>query len=422
MYELSTLDNGLRILTVTIPHVQSVSLAAFVGVGSRYECAEVAGASHFIEHMLFKGTARWPTARDIAEMIEGRGGVLNASTGLEMTLYWAKVAVAHMPGALDVMSDMLLHATFDALEMEKERAVISEEISYSLDSPDSLAQILVNRLQWPDHPLGRDVAGTRESVAALSRESLLAYLADLYHPGETILGLAGKVSHRDAVDLAASHLGDWEPGSALSWKPAPPDQEGPNLHVEFRETEQAHLAFSFSGVSRSDPDRYAVRLLNVILGEGMRSRLFQEVRERLGLAYSVDSYASTLQDTGVLGIYAGVSAAKIEQTIRAVLAQLDLLRQQPVPEDELQKALEFVRGRLALSLEDSFTVAAWYARQQLQGPEVLEPQEVVARFEAVQATDIQRVAQSIFREDRLNLAVVGSFSENGNRLRKVVHF
>jgi predicted Zn-dependent peptidase len=192
--------------------------------------------------------------------------------------------------------------------------------------------------------------------------------------------------------------------------------------VEFRETEQAHLAFSFSGVSRSDPDRYAVRLLNVILGEGMRSRLFQEVRERLGLAYSVDSYASTLQDTGVLGIYAGVSAAKIEQTIRAVLTQLDLLRQQPVPEDELQKALEFVRGRLALSLEDSFTVAAWYARQQLQGPEVLGPQEVVARFEAVQATDIQRVAQSIFREDRLNLAVVGPFSENGNRLRKVVHF
>jgi len=247
MYELTTLDNGLRILTVPMPHLQSVSLGFFLAVGSRYESEAVAGASHFIEHMLFKGTARWPTASDIAEAIEGKGGLFNASTGLELTLYWAKVAAAHLPQALDVLSDMLLHATFDPAEMEKERAVIVEEINYSLDAPDSLAQILVSQLQWPDHPLGRDVAGTRQSVSGLSRDALLAYLADHYRPNRTIVGLAGRVTHQQAVALINSCLADWEPGPGSPCEPAPSDRRGPRLHVEFKTTEQAHPPFSFAG-------------------------------------------------------------------------------------------------------------------------------------------------------------------------------
>ncbi len=420
MYDLTTLANGLRVLTVTLPEARSVSLGVFLGVGSRHESEALAGASHFIEHMIFKGTQRRPTALAIAEAIEGKGGILNASTGLETTLYWAKVAAAHLSEALDVMGDMLLHATFDPAEIEKERAVISEEISYVLDTPDSLANILVNQLQWPDHPLGRDVAGTQESVAALRRESLLAYMSDHYRPGETLLGLAGLVNHKQAVAWAESYLGAWEPGPTTPWQPAPPDHQGPSLHVEYKPTEQAHLSFSFAGLSRDHPDRFALRLLNVILGEGMRSRLFQKVREDLGLAYSVESYVSTLQDTGTIGMYAGVGAARTEEAITAILDELDRLRQEPIPKDEMEKALEFTKGRQALSMEDSFVVAAWYARQQLFGTEMLEPEDVIARFEAVQAEDIQRLAQAVFQEQRLHLAIVGPFSQNGERFRQSI--
>lgn len=422
MYELSRVGNGLQVLTVTLPHVQSASLGFFLGVGSRYESEALAGASHFIEHMLFKGTARRPTALDIAEAIEGKGGVFNASTGLETTLYWAKVAAPHLPDALDVLSDMLLHATFDPGEMEKERYVISEEINYSLDAPDSLAQILANQLQWPDHPLGRDIAGTQQSVAGISRESLLAYMLAHYHPGAALLGLAGSVDHQQVVAWAEANLLGWEPGPPLQWEPAPPDHQGPSLHVHFKDTEQTHLCFSFTGLSRSDPDRFALRLMNVVLGEGMQCRLFQEVRERLALAYSVESYASTLQDTGAFGVYAGVGVERAGEAIRAILGELDRLRQTPVPEEELRRALEFVRGRLALSMEDSFTQAAWYARQQLQGPEVLEPEEAVARMEAVQPADIQRLAQALFEETRLNLAIVGPSSQDGEHFEQAIRF
>lgn len=422
MHELTRLDNGLRVLTVTMPHVQSVSLGFFMAVGSRYEGAEISGTSHFIEHMLFKGTQRWPTARDVAEAIEGRGGMFNATTGLESTLYWAKVAADDVPQAMDVLSDMLLHPTFDPVELEKERAVIVEEINYSLDAADSLAQILVSQQQWPNHPLGRDIAGTRETVAGLSRDSLLAYLADHYLPGATILGMAGHISHQEAVALADRYLGEWAPSSLATWEPAPPDHHGPTLHVEYRPTEQAHLAFSFSAPSRSDPRRSAVRLLNVILGDGMRSRLFQEVRERLGLAYSVDSWASSLQDTGSLGIYAGVGVNRVQDTIRAILGQLDLLRQEPVPEEELERAKQFVRGRLLLSLENSFAVGSWYARQELQGPDVLEPEESLALLEAVQASDLQALATDLFQLARLNLAVVGPFAQDGDLFRKAIEF
>jgi predicted Zn-dependent peptidase len=194
------------------------------------------------------------------------------------------------------------------------------------------------------------------------------------------------------------------------------------VEVKHRETEQAQLTFSFAGLSRSDPDRYVLQLLNVLLGEGMRSRLFQQVRERLGLAYSVGSYITSLQDTGAVGLYAGVGPGRAEEAIRAIIDELDRLRQEPIPHDEVIRAVEFVKGRLALSLEDSFAIAAWYARQQLLSPEVLEPEEAISRLEAVQPEDIQRLASGIFQTEKLNLAVVGPFSQNGGRFRRAVHF
>jgi len=422
MVQMTSLPNGLRILTVRLPHVQSASLGFFVGVGSRYESETLAGASHFIEHMVFKGTQRRPTPLAIAEAIEGKGGILEASTGLETTLYWAKVAAAHLTEALDVLSDMLLFAKFEPAEMEKERAVISEEISYTLDTPDGLSQLLVNQLQWPAHPLGRDVAGTRQSVAGLSRGMLLDFMDHHYRPGAVILGVAGQVEHEQIVAWAQENLAQWEPGSRAAWEPAPGQHLGPRVKVQFKDTEQAQLSFSFAGLARGDPDRFVLNLLNVILGEGMQSRLFQQVREHLGLAYSVGSFISVLQDTGAVGLYAGVGPDRAEEAIRAILDELDRMRQEPVPESELARAVEFVRGRLALSMEDSFAIAAWYAQQQLLGPEVLEPSEVVTRFEAVQTSEIQRLAAEIFQTEKLNLAVVGPFADNGDRFYRAARF
>ncbi len=424
MYELSTLNNGLRVLTVTMPYFQSVSLGFFIGVGSRYEPETLAGASHFVEHMLFKGTERRPCAREIAEAIEGKGGVFNASTGLELTLYWAKVAADHLPVALDVLSDMLLNAAFDEAEVEKERAVICEEISYSTDMPDSLAQIMVNQLQWPDHPLGRDVAGTQDSVALLGRDNLRAFQKAHYRPGNTILSLAGLVDHAEVVKMVEAHLGDWEPGPRMAYEPAPPNHihRAPRVQTAFRETDQAQLSFSFPGLSRDDPDSFSLRLLNIVLGEGMRSRLFQEIRERLGLAYSVGSYISNLQDSGSVGLFASVATDRVAPTLRAILDQIERLRQEPVPDAELQSARDFIKGRFALSLEDSFTLASWYARQTLLQRQVLSPKDTMDRLDATTPQDIQRLAQALLRPEYMNLAAVGRFSDNGDGLRQMAQF
>jgi predicted Zn-dependent peptidase len=372
--------------------------------------------------MVFKGTENRPTALDIAEAIEGKGGVFNASTGMEMSLYWAKVAAPHMLEALDVLSDMLLHATFDPSDLEKERDVIGEEISYALETPDSLVQILASHLQWPDHPLGREIAGTRESVAGLSRQLLLTFLSDHYLPGETVLGMAGLVDHGQAVEWARRHLGDWQPGPSAICEPAPPNGRGPALHVEHKQTEQSYLSFSLEGIPRSDPRRFALRMLNVVLGEGMRSRLFQEIRERRGLAYSVDSYVSAYDDTGAVGVYAGVSADRVEDTIEAVLGELDRMRQELVPEEELHAAKEFLKGRMALSLEQPFALASWYARQVLLGPEVLGLEQALERIKEVKPDDLQELAQALFQDHRLNLAIVGPFSENGDRFHDALRF
>jgi predicted Zn-dependent peptidase len=413
MYDLTTLENGLRVLTVSVPYVQSVSIGLFLRVGSRFESDALGGASHFVEHMFFKGTERRPTARDVAETIEDKGGILNGSTGVESTLLWAKVAAPHVPEAMDLLSDMLLHSKLDPHELEKERTVIIEELKYEVDTPDSLVEILVSQLQWPDHPLGREIAGSTESVGSLSREALLEYRRDHYLPGQAVLALAGQVRHSKAVGLARSLLSDWEPGPLPTCSPAPADSRGPRLAVHYKDTEQSHTSLSFTGLHRGHPDRYVLGLMSVILGGGMRARLFQQVREKLGLAYSIECFADQFDDTGSVGIYAGVALESAPMAVRAILGELDKLRQVPVPEKELQKAKEFSKGRLALALEEPFSLASWYARQELLGPDVLDPAKVIAEEGKVHALDIQRLAQALFQPERLSLAVVGPEQDEG---------
>jgi predicted Zn-dependent peptidase len=411
MLHETVLENGLRILTFTMTQTQAVSVTLFIGTGSRYERDEVTGISHFIEHMLFKGTTSRPTARHISEAIEGIGGYSNAYTDHETTTYWAKVAAPHFVEAADVLIDMLRCSRFEPTEIEKERRIIVEEINMSMDIPDQWVGILLGQVVWPDHPLGRDVAGTRESVARMTREQLLEYLEGHYLPGRSVVSVAGNVTHQEAVETIAERLSNWPSATANGYLLAPEGLSSPRWLVEDRPTEQGHICLAVPGLPRMHPDRFALGLLNTVLGEGMSSRLFLEVREAQGLAYAVDSSLSMLEETGLLVVYMGVDPERAPQAIRSVLAELDRLRQEPVPETELNKAREYVKGRLVLGLEDSGAVSAWYGRQALLLDKMLTPDDVLNAYNAVTAEDVQRLAQTLFADDQLYLAAVGPFGD-----------
>lgn len=420
MYEKSELANGLRIVTVSMPHTRSVTVAVHLGVGSRYETDEEGGISHFIEHMLFKGTQKRPSAEAIAVAIEGVGGVFNASTGRELTTYWIKVARPHLDLALDVLADILRRSLFDPQEIEKERQVIIEEIHMVLDIPDDWVFTLANQLQWPNHPLGREIMGTPDTVGRIGREELLRYLSTHYRPTNAVVSVAGDVAHRDVVARVEHLLGDWEPAAMPACLPFQDRQREPRVRVGHREIEQAHFVLSMPGPHQDDPDRFPLQVLSALLGEGMSSRLFQEVRERRALAYSVYSFQGQLRDTGVFGVYAGVDPGRVEEALQVVLAELDRVRQAPVDAEELARTKEYLKGRLLLSLEDTSSVAGWIGVQEALRGQILTVEEVLNAIEATSAEDLQRVAQRVIREEKLNLAVVGPFDSREERFMRLL--
>ena len=411
MYQKTTLDNGLRVITTPMPHTRSVSICIFIGVGSKYETEPEAGISHFIEHLCFKGTSKRPTARKISEAIEGVGGILNGGTDKELSLYWCKVAQPHFPIALDVLADMLLHSRFDPKDIESERQVIIEEINMERDSPFQLVDMLIDKLLWPNHPLGRDIAGSKQSVAAVTREMLLDYLAHQYQPSNTVVAIAGAVQHQEMVAAVNQTLGDW-----TNLKPRPgysayKEQTFPRLRIERKETEQAHLCLALIGLPLLHPKRFTLDLLNVILGEGMSSRLFTEIRDRLGLAYSIHSYAEHFLDTGSLTIYAGVEPKNLRVAITAILGLLSQLKE-PVPEAELSKAKELSKGRLLLRMEDSRSVAGWTGGQEILTGQILSVDQVMSTIDAITAEELRQLAQELLVSSQLRLAVVGPVAED----------
>ncbi len=412
MYCKSVLDNGLRIVSMEMPHTRSVSMGVFIGVGSRYERADERGISHFVEHMLFKGTAKRPTAQAIAEIIETLGGELNAGTGNEVTTYYSKVASHHLPIALDVLLDMLRHSRFDAEEVERERKVILQEINQLMDTPESWVHVLMGELLWPDHPLGWEIAGTRESVSSISVQNIVDYVDRSYLPSNTVISVAGNMKHASVVAELNKELGSWKCVAKPAFLPAMPLPSGPAMHIEFKETEQAHLCLGVRGLSFRDPDYYPLRLLNVILGDGMSSRLWLDIREKRGLAYSVGSYTTFLADTGSLILFAGAPLAQVGEVIQAMLTQLDLLRWQIVPQVELHKAKEYLKGHMLLSMEDTYSNAQWFARQEVLDMPVLTVDQVVERLDAVSAEDVQRVALQLFTSEQLRLAALGPFKDD----------
>jgi len=390
-----------------------VSLCIYIGVGSRYEADATAGVSHFIEHLCFKGTPKRAAARDIATAIEGVGGILNGGTDKELTIYWTKVAAPHFPLALDVLGDMLLNSKFDPVEIERERQVIIDEIHMIKDSPAQRVGMLIDDLLWPDHPLGRDIAGNTDSVTAISRDVMLDFLARRYHPANTVVAVAGDIQHEDAVQRIGETLGHWTGREPQTGYLAYQSEENPGLRVEKRDTEQTHLCLALPGLPLLHPRRYTLGLLNVILGEGMSSRLFVEIRDNLGLAYSVHSYVEHFHDTGALTVYAGVEHQNLAVAIRAILEQLAMLKD-PAPESELTKARELAKGRLLLRMEDSRSVAGWTGGQEVLTGRILSVDQVISILDAITAEEISQLAQELLVGSRLRLAVVGPATGEDN--------
>lgn len=409
MYQKTTLPNGLRVVTSPMPTTRSASILIFVGVGSRYEDEAHAGISHFIEHMLFKGTPRRPTAREVSQEIEGVGGILNAATDREATVYWAKVPRLAYEDSADCLVDMLRNSVFDSNEIEKERKVIIEELNMVADSPGQLVDQLIDETLWPDQPLGRDIAGSKESVSGITRDMQLAFLANHYSPANVVVSVAGNVSHDENVALIDRLLGSWSGSAKGEMYPAKSAPRGPRARLFTKRTEQAHLCLAVPAYDSHHPDRYALDILNVILGEGMSSRLFVALREERGLCYDVHSYVSRFRDTGSLTVYAGVDPKNADSTISAVLEQLVRFRDEPLPADEFKKAKTLIKGRLMLRLEDTRSVASSFGNQELMFGTILTADEIVERIDAVQPEDVSRVAADLFQTAKLNLAIVGNF-------------
>jgi predicted Zn-dependent peptidase len=408
-FRKTTLDNGLRVLTATMPHARSVAVSIYVAAGSRYETPEQAGMSHLLEHLLFKGTAKRPTPQAISELIEGVGGVMNAGTDRELTVYYAKVARIHFDRAADVLTDMIRHPLMANEELEKERKVVIEEIASTGDSPAQLVDVLLDATMWPDQPLGRDVAGTEESVIGLTRDGTVQYMQRQYVPNNIVIAVAGAIEHEEVVAAIEGALGDWQRGAPSPWFPAVNGQHEPRIAVQYKNTEQAHIEMAVHALSSQDPDRFALDLISVILGEGMSSRLFLELREKRAICYDVHSYASHYLDTGSFAVYAAVDPKKTVEAAKALLEELSRVRADAVTEEELHKAKELSKGRLLLRMEDTRSVSGWLGGQEMLNGAIKTPDEVVALVEAVTIEDMRRVARKVFDETQLTMALVGPF-------------
>ncbi len=393
-----------------MPAVRSVSVNFFVSVGSRYETEKQAGISHFVEHMLFKGTEKHPTGAELCSIIEGVGGIFNGGTDKELTLYWTKVARDHMGLAFDVICDLLLNSRFTIEDFEKERQVIIEEISMAKDTPSQRVTMLIDELLWPNNPLGRDVAGTRASVTKITREQLMDYFNLYYRPSNIVVAVAGNVVHEEVTATITEKLGKWLPGEThptfIPWKGGPIKKR---VAIEKRDTEQTQVSLALPGISTNDPRRFTLDLLNVILGEGMSSRLFTQIRDKLGLAYSINSYTEHFLDTGAVEVSAGVDVKNLRVAITAILEELRKLKE-PLPEAEIHKAKELSKGRLALRTEDTRTVAGWIGGQEVLTDKILSFDDVISSLEKVTQDDLHQLANDLLVGDNLRLAVVGPIS------------
>lgn len=406
-WDISTLPNGLRIVTTPMPSTQAVSVNLFVGVGSRSEPQRLNGVTHFLEHMVFKGTTRRPDAMIIAEEIEGAGGTLNAYTNKEFTCYWNIVPFDRFETALDVAADMLLNSKLEEVEIEREKTVVQQELKRNHDNPGSWAGRLIGTSVYGEQPSGWDVGGTGELVASMKRADFLEHIGAWYRPSNIVLSVAGNVTHKQVMAQAEPLFRDMKDGGLPEIVPYDAAITGPRVETDSRDIDQCSLYLGIPIFGRDDPDRFALRVMNDVLGAGMSSRLFREVRERRGLAYSVGSGYGYLADAGVFTISAGVNRENVSETIKVCMEEATKLCNEPVPPEEIRKAKDHNIGRFRLSNETAHAVAQRHGELLLTKGEIESIDDVVRQLEAVTIDEVQAVARRLILQEKLHCAVVG---------------
>lgn len=404
MYERTVLPNGIRVVTEYIPHVRSVSLGVWVETGSRDEKVDQRGFAHFIEHMMFKGTRKY-SARDIAEIMDTSGGHLNAFTGKEQTCYYARVLDEQFPVAADILQEMLLNSTFSQEELDKERGVILEEIKMYEDTPDELVHDLLAEAIWADHPLGSSILGTKESILGVTRQNLLDFMGGYYTTDRIVIAAAGNIRHDQVISEFASVL-EGLPNKSFDRKDVYSVKLGETVLRE-KQTEQVHLCLGGPALCRQDKRKHALYLLDTIVGGGMSSRLFQELREERGLVYSTYSYHSSYRDGGSFGIYAGCGSDNSDQVVQIIQEQLTKLTTESVPEEELERAKSQLKGSLMLALESTTNRMTRLAKDEINYGKLFGPDEIVESIDKVSLEDIQELAEFLYQPQNWSIALIG---------------
>ncbi len=405
MFERTALPMGPRVISARLPGARSVSIAAYVLAGSRLESPDQAGVAHFMEHLTFKGTSRYPSTRAISEAIEGVGGSFNAATDRESTVYWVRVPRRVAARAMEVVGELIVRPVLDPREIDNERDVIIEEIRSYLDDPAEYSQILFQQAMFGNGPLGREICGDEPGIRALPAQTIHDFWATTYRPANTVVAVSGDLDHAESVALADAAFGRGN-GSNPAFEPAPALPAGERFVLARRETTQAQIVLGVPALRRDHPDAWALAVLNGVLGDGMSSRLFLTVREEQGLAYDVSSGVADYADSGVLAVSAGVDPSKLAATLKAILAELARLRDVPVPDDELAKAKAYISGGLELRMEETRHLASWVGGQEALHDRVLTLEEALDEVARIDAADVQRVAGELFRDEMLRLVVV----------------
>lgn len=411
MYKKTQLKNGLRLITVPNKGTKAVTVLILLPVGSRYETKDIGGLSHFIEHMMFKGTERRPTTLDISKELDSIGAEYNAFTSKDYTGYYIKSSAEKLGLSFDILSDMLFHSTIKQEELDKERGVIVEEINMYEDNPLMHVESMFEELVFGDHPLGWQIAGTREVIKTVPREKMVSYLSHYYQPANMIIIVAGKIREKQVVQLTRAHFGKDGGKKFRKFFSYGQSQKSPRMKLVFKETEQVQLCLGFPGLSYFDKDIHALQLLSIILGGNMSSRLFVNIREKHGLCYFIRAAAELYHDTGTFVIQAGLDKSRIKDAIRLILEELKKVKKNGVTKKELQDAKDFLKGKMVLRLEDSESLADYFGKQELFFKKLETPEDKLKKYFRVRAKDILDAARKIIVQERLNLALIGPYKD-----------
>lgn len=418
-YHKRVLKNGLTIIEVPSNDAESVVVDFFVRTGSRSETKKENGISHFLEHFLFKGTKKYPSAMAITELIDGIGGEMNANTGKEHTQFYIKSHHSHLNLIFEVLTDMLQHPLMDKVELEKEKGVIVEEIKMYRDNPRATASTLLEQIMWAGDPLGRDTAGIPEIVNKFNREMFQSYMERNYQPGNMLLGISGKYDRALLNKLISKYWSKIPAKRFQKWEKAKDRQNAPRICLEYKDIQQAVFNFGFKGFKTNDKKNAAAAVLSAVLGGGMSSRLFSEIRERRGLAYYVRAGNSSYQDTGVFDVSAGVRTTSIEEAMQVTLDVLRETINNPIPEREIVKAKEFLKGHTTLYLEDNQARLDWYLEQAAFKKQINTPAEILKKVDSVTAKQIQAVAQELFQAGKMSVVIVGPYKTDA-KFKKLI--